>query len=394
MLPVASTIAERAQGLTLEPAEAARYSRHLLLPEVGVEGQKRLKAARIVVIGAGGLGSPVSLYLAAAGVGTLGLVDFDVVDTSNLQRQVLYSDRDAGRPKLEAAKERLSALSPRTTFNLHAERLDATNVERILAPYDIVVDGTDNFATRFLVNDACVFLGKPNVYGSIFRFDGQASLFYAPHGPCYRCLFPAPPPPGQVPSCAEGGVLGVLPAQIGALQATEALKLALGIGTPLMGRLVTYDALDLGFQELRFGKDPDCPVCGAHPSITTVQESAVSCALPQAAPAVPEILVADLARRLRQGEKLTLVDVRAAAEAAICRIPAASLLPLPELERGALGFLETLPRDTMIVLHCKSGARSARAQALLAQRGFTGAVSLAGGILAWIEAEAPHLTRY
>ncbi len=385
-LPVTRAIAGRAAGLTLSAAETARYSRHLLLPEVGADGQKRLKAARMLVIGAGGLGSPVSLYLAAAGVGTLGIVDHDTVDASNLQRQILYTERDQGRSKAEAARERLTALSSHTQIEIFTERLDASNVERLLSPYDIIIDGTDNFSTRYLVNDACVFLGKPNVYGSIFRFDGQASVFYTPHGPCYRCLFPSPPPPGQVPSCAEGGVLGVLPAQIGSIQANEAIKLALGVGESLMGRLLTLDALAMRVDEFKFRRDPACPVCGTSPTITTLVDSDVACALPAGDLIAPEAL-----RDWRvTGKDHVLIDVRSPAERDICAIEGSVLIPLPELE-GRLGSLD--PARTT-VLHCKSGARSMTALQLLRGKGFRDLRSLDGGILGWIGAVDKSLSKY
>ena len=394
-LPVARAIAARAADLTLSSAEVARFSRHLLLPEVGLDGQKKLRAARILVIGAGGLGSPISLYLAAAGVGTIGLVDHDTVDVSNLQRQILYADRDAGRPKVDAAAERLKALAPNLNLELHALRLDETNVEQILSAYDVIVDGTDNFATRYLVNDCCVMLGKPNVYGSIYRFDGQASVFYSPHGPCYRCLFPMPPPPGQVPSCAEGGVLGVLPAQIGSVQATEALKLALGIGTALIGRLQIIDALSAKSEEFKVSRDDDCPVCGTHPTILTLQESVIHCGItPTLGVAtdskVPLTTVEELADLRQRHSSHTLIDVRSAAEAAICRIDGSLLIPLADLPKA----LDGLPRHEPLIVHCKSGARSATAVGILRDHGFTNATSLDGGILRWIDRVDPTLPRY
>lgn len=368
-----------------------RYSRHLLLPEVGVEGQRRLKAARVLVIGTGGLGSPVSLYLAAAGVGTLGLVEFDTVDASNLQRQVLYTEADAGRSKLTAAVERLEALNSGIKIVAHAERLESENAKRLFEAYDIIVDGTDNFPTRYLASDACAMLGKPYVYGSIFRFDGQASVFYAPHGPCYRCLFPAPPPAGQVPSCAEGGVLGVLPAQVGSIQANETLKLILGIGTSLLGRLMTLDAMDMRVEEFRIRRDPDCAVCGERPTITTLAMSAAACVVPEARGAPSSEIDVGAYHELRsRGVAHVLVDVRSASEAEICRIDGAQLIPLNDLEKR----LAELPRDRPIIVHCKSGARSARATALLHAQGYATARSLRGGILAWIDAYAPELPKY
>src|SRR5438876_8442289 len=308
-MPCLDPIAARAERATLSQQEVARYSRHLIMPEVGLEGQKRLKAARVLLIGAGGLGSPLGLYLAAAGIGRIGLVDFDVVDFSNLQRQVLHGTPDVGRPKLQSAKERLQAINPEVHIDLHETRLTATNALAILEPYDIVVDGTDNFPTRYLVNDACVLLGKPNVYGSIFRFDGQASVFYPPHGPCYRCLYPEPPPPGEVPSCAEGGVLGILPGLIGCIQATEGVKILLGTGSPLIGRLLLYDALQMSFQEFKVRRNPKCPMCGDKPTITQLIDYEQFCgirgqeaAAPPSAAADFEITVEELKSRLDQNE--------------------------------------------------------------------------------------------
>lgn len=391
MLPVSEDIARRARNVELTPAETTRYSRHLLLPEVGVQGQKRLKASRVLLIGAGGLGSPVSLYLAAAGVGTLGLVEFDVVDTTNLQRQVLYGERHAGTPKLDAAIERLKDLNSSLHVVAHPYRLDASNIEQTIKDYDVVVDGTDNFSTRYLVNDACVLLGKPNVYGAIFRFDGQASVFYAPHGPCYRCLFPQPPPAGQMPNCAEGGVLGVLPAQIGSVQATEALKLLLGAGEPLLGRLLTLDALGLRFDEFRIKKDERCAVCGKHPTIRTVADAVVACELPATeAEEADEVTVDELDQWRKEGKDHALIDVRTEEEAAICRIDGAVLIPIATLEQS----LALVPKDRPVVVHCKSGARSARAVGQLKAHGYRNTRSLKGGILAWIKAKAPHLPAY
>lgn len=393
MLPVAQEIAARARNVELTSAETTRYSRHLLLPEVGVEGQRRLKAARVLLIGTGGLGSPVSLYLAAAGVGTIGLVEFDDVDTTNLQRQVLYGERHAGKPKLDAAIERLKDLNSALKIVPHRYRLDETNIEATIKDYDVVVDGTDNFSTRYLVNDACVLLGKPNVYGAIFRFDGQASVFYAPHSPCYRCLFPAPPPAGQVPNCAEGGVLGILPAQIGSVQATETLKLLLGVGEPLVGRLLTLDALGMRFDEFKLKKDDHCPVCGKTPTIKTVKESAFACEVPakaERAEALEEMTVDELGRWRKEGKDHVLIDVRTAEEAAICAIEGARLIPIATLEAS----LDRIPKDRPVVIHCKSGARSARAVGQLKALGYRNAKSLTGGILAWIKAKAPHLPSY
>lgn len=394
MQHVSDTIARRAEGLALTQAEVTRYSRHLLLPEVGKDGQRRLKAARVLVVGAGGLGSPVALYLTAAGVGTIGIVEFDTVDSSNLQRQVLFSESDAGQSKLDAAVKRLRELNSFVTIVPHETRLDSSNVEGLFAGYDIVVDGTDNFPTRYLANDACVFAHKPYVYGSIFRFDGQASVFYAPHGPCYRCLFPSPPPEGQVPSCAEGGVLGVLPAQIGSIQANEVLKLILGRGRSLLGRLMTLDALDMRVDEFKIGRDPTCPVCSADATIKTLATSVTSCEVTPAvstgeAP-VPEIDVAALHAMRARREPHVLLDVRSPQEVAVCRIEGSVLIPLPQLESR----LGELAKDQRVIVHCKSGARSARAVETLRRHGFSRAESLRGGILAWIDAYAPELSRY
>lgn len=391
MLPVSQNIATRADSVSLTATETTRYSRHLLLPEVGISGQRRLKAARVLVIGAGGLGSPVSLYLAAAGVGTLGIVEFDTVDTSNLQRQVLYTEADAGKSKLDAATARLSALNAAIQIVRHPVRLDPDNAAEIFSDYDIIVDGTDNFPARYLASDSSVLLGKPYVYGSIFRFDGQASVFYAPHGPCYRCLFPSPPPAGQVPSCSEGGVLGVLPAQIGSIQANETIKLILGIGTSLLGRLMTLNALDMRVEEFRIRRDPDCPACGERPSITSLSMSAQFCTpVQEVLPAAEEIDVAAYRRLRDSGAKHLLLDVRSANEAAICAIEGSRLIPVGDLE----GRVDELPRDMPIVVHCKSGARSMRAAALLATKGFVDVRSLRGGILAWIAAYAPEMPKY
>jgi adenylyltransferase/sulfurtransferase len=371
--------------VALSQQEIARYSRHLIMPEVGMEGQKRLKAASVLLIGAGGLGSPLALYLAAAGVGRIGLVDFDVVDFSNLQRQVLHGTPDVGRSKLQSAKDRLQAINPEVTVDLFETRLTSQNALRICDPYDLVIDGTDNFPTRYLVNDICVLLGKPNVYGSIFRFDGQASVFYPPHGPCYRCLYPEPPPPGEVPSCAEGGVLGILPGLIGCIQATEAVKLILGKGEPLIGRLVLYDALPMKFREFKVRRNPNCPICGDHPTITKLIDYEQFCGVrgQEAPPATAdgETTVEELKARLDRGETVFILDVRNPEEVQICRIPGTTLIPLPELPRR---FRELNPQQEMVV-HCKSGMRSAKAIAFLRQQGFTKLKNLKGGILAWAD---------
>jgi adenylyltransferase/sulfurtransferase len=385
-----------AEAVNLSQQEVARYSRHLIMPEVGMDGQKRLKAASILLIGAGGLGSPLGLYLAAAGVGRIGLVDFDVVDFSNLQRQVLHGTPDVGRPKLRSAADRLRAINPEVQLDLYETRLTSANALSIFAPYDIVIDGTDNFPTRYLVNDACVLLHKPNVYGSIFRFDGQASVFWPPHGPCYRCLYPEPPPPGEVPSCAEGGVLGILPGLVGCIQATEAVKLILGKGTPLIGRLLLYDALQMRFQEFKVRRNPKCPMCGDRPTITGLIDYEQFCGVrgqeaPAPAGVAGEITVEELKARIDRGENVYLLDVRNPEEYQICRISGSVLLPLPELPRR----LGELDRGRAMVVHCKSGMRSARAIQFLRQQGFTGKLeNLKGGILAWADRIDPTVPTY
>jgi adenylyltransferase/sulfurtransferase len=376
----------------LSHAEVLRYSRHLLLPEVGLEGQRRLKAARVLTIGAGGLGSPLSLYLAAAGVGTIGIVDFDAVDLTNLQRQVVHGTSSLGRPKLESARERLLDLNPNVNVVGHEARLSSENALDILQDYDIVVDGTDNFPTRYLVNDACVLLGKPNVYGSIFRFEGQASVFYAREGPCYRCLYSEPPPPGLVPSCAEGGVLGVLPGIIGCIQALETIKWILGAGDTLVGRLVLFDALKLRFRELKLRKDPNCPVCGEHPTIHKLIDYQAFCGI-GAEPeyAGPEISVEELRdERAARGDELVLVDVREPHEWEIAHIDGARLIPLSQLPDR----LNELDGHAEIVTHCHHGARSMKALEILRGAGFAKVRSLAGGIDAWAERVERGMARY
>jgi adenylyltransferase/sulfurtransferase len=385
----------RAAASPLSPQETARYSRHLIMPEVGVEGQKRLKAASVLLIGAGGLGSPLALYLAAAGVGRLGLVDFDVVDFSNLQRQVLHGTPDVGRSKLASAKDRILAVNPEVRVDLYETRLTSANALKLFGPYDLIIDGTDNFPTRYLVNDACVLLGKPNVYGSIFRFDGQASVFYPGRGPCYRCLYPEPPPPGEVPSCAEGGVLGVLPGLIGCIQATEAVKLILGRGEPLVGRLLLYDALQMTFREFKVRRNPKCPVCGEAPTIKQLIDYEQFCGVrgqesPAAVAAGPEITAEELKRRIDQGQNLFILDVRNPEEFQICRIPGSTLLPLPQLPQR---FRE-LDSERELVVHCKSGMRSLKAIQFLRQQGFTKLVNLRGGILAWADKVDPGMPKY
>ncbi len=389
------TFASLVEGRELPPLEAEeirRYSRHLILPEVGAEGQRRLKASKVLMIGTGGLGSPIGLYLAAAGVGTIGLVDFDVVDSTNLQRQVLFSQNDVGRPKVEAAVERLRGINPHLNIVPHEERLDSGNALALFRDYDLVVDGTDNFPTRYLVNDACVLLGKPNVYGSIFRFEGQVSVFWGAQGPCYRCLFPEPPPPGLVPSCAEGGVLGVLPGIIGALQANEVIKLLAGIGEPLVGRLVLFDALRLRFRELKLRKDPACPICSEHPTQTELIDYQQFCGIePEGAYDDSfDIAVSDLRAWVDQGREIVILDVRTPQEFEIARLPGSILIPLQELPDR----LAELDPAATIVAHCHHGMRSARAVNLLREVGFARTKNLAGGIDAWSLSVDPSVPRY
>jgi molybdopterin/thiamine biosynthesis adenylyltransferase/rhodanese-related sulfurtransferase len=378
----------------LRPDQYERYRRHLSLPQFGLEGQQKLLAGRVLLIGAGGLGSPLALYLGAAGVGTVGLVDDDVVDASNLQRQVLYNTRDVGRPKVEVARERLEALNPDLTVRIHPTRLDSSNALEIFADYDVVVDGTDNFPTRYLANDACVLLGKPNVHGAIFRFEGQATVFDAVRGPCYRCLYPEPPPPGAVPSCAEGGVLGVLPGIVALIQATETVKLLAGIGELLIGRLLQYDALEMRFHEFRLRKDPECPVCGPHPTVTELIDYQGFCGLPAASEsaAAPEVSAAEVDQRRRAGAEFLLLDVREPEEFARASIAGARLVPLSELERRLPELADWKERP--IVVHCHSGVRSARAARLLRERGFTDVSNLTGGIEAWSLTVDPDVPRY
>jgi adenylyltransferase/sulfurtransferase len=380
--------------MTLGRDELVRYSRHIMLPEVGTEGQERLKAARVLLVGAGGLGSPAALYLAAAGIGTLGVVDFDTIDLTNLQRQVLYGTDDVGRPKLETAQRRLRQVNPHVTIEPHETRLSAANALELVRAHDLVVDGTDNFTTRYLVNDACVLTGKPNVYGSIFRFDGQASVFATADGPCYRCLFPEPPPPELVPSCAEGGVLGVLPGLVGMIQATEAVKLILGIGKPLIGRLLLVDALTMEFRSVALRRDPRCPACGTR-EIREVVEISAACAVPAAAQTAPdeepiEITPAEVRARLQNGGGLCLVDVREPFEWEIARLPDATLIPLGTLAEQ----IGSLDRERDTVVYCKSGRRSAVAVQELREAGFRRVWSLAGGIIRWRKEVDPSLAAY
>jgi adenylyltransferase/sulfurtransferase len=387
-------LVEPAADLSVD--EVKRYSRHLIIPEVGMAGQKRLKNARVLCVGAGGLGSPALLYLAAAGVGTLGVVDFDVVDESNLQRQIIHGQSDIGRPKAQSARDSINEINPYVTVVLHEEALDNDNALQIFAQYDLIVDGTDNFATRYLVNDACVLLGKPYVWGSIYRFDGQASVFWAEHGPCYRCLYPEPPPPGMVPSCAEGGVLGVLCASIGSIQVNEAIKVITGIGEPLAGRLMIYDALEMSYRTVRVRKDPECPICGKNPTITGLIDYDAFCgtvsADAQEAAAGSTISAADLKEMLDSGDNIFLVDVREPNEYEIVSIPGATLIPKDQFLTGAA--LERLPQDKRIVLHCKSGARSAECLAVVKNAGFADAVHVGGGVLAWVSQVDPSLPTY
>ncbi|MHB2022794.1 MAG: adenylyltransferase/sulfurtransferase MoeZ [Mycobacteriales bacterium] len=378
----------------LTPEEVRRYSRHLIIPDVGMSGQKRLKNAKVLAVGAGGLGSPTLMYLAAAGVGTLGIVDFDVVDESNLQRQVIHGRSDIGRSKAESARDSIREINPLVQVLVHEERLDSTNVRRIFQDYDLIVDGTDNFATRYLVNDACVLLGKPYVWGSIYRFDGQASVFWAEHGPCYRCLYPEPPPPGMVPSCAEGGVLGVLCASIGSIQTTEAIKLLTGIGESLVGRLMIYDALEMTYRSVRVRKDPECPLCGKNPTITDLIDYDEFCGAVSAeavdAVAGSTITATELKEMFDRGEDFLLVDVREPAEYEIVRIPGAVLIPKGELPAR----LAELPQDRPVILHCKTGGRSAEALAMLKAAGFSSAKHVQGGVTAWAQQVDQTLPTY
>jgi sulfur-carrier protein adenylyltransferase/sulfurtransferase len=379
---------------TLSNEEIARYSRHLILPEVGMDGQLKLKQAKVALIGAGGLGAPLGLYLAAAGIGRIGLVDFDVVDASNLQRQVIHGTKDIGRKKLDSAADRMRDINPYLTIDKYETGLTSENALDILAPYDIVIDGTDNFPTRYLVNDACVLLKKPNVYGSIFRFEGQATVFAYEDGPCYRCLYPEPPPPGLVPSCAEGGVLGILPGIIGLIQATEAVKIVLGIGRTLKNRLLLYDALDMTFRELKLRRDPECPVCGAHPTVTKLIDYQEFCGMkPPVSEPVPTsgvIDVTEVKAKLDRGDQFALIDVREPHEYQIARIPGAQLIPLGDLPKR----LNELDPSLEIVAHCKMGGRSQKAVDFLKSQGFQNVRNMTGGILAWSDKVDPSVPKY
>jgi adenylyltransferase/sulfurtransferase len=390
IVPAIAGGAALAEAAELTRAELRRYDRHLILPEVGPEGQKKLKNSSVLCVGAGGLGSPLALYLAAAGVGRIGLVDFDVVDESNLQRQIIHDTPSVGTSKLDSARKRLLALNPHVSIETHELRLSSANALDLFARYDLVADGTDNFPTRYLVNDACVLTGRPNVYGSIFRFEGQLSVFAAKDGPCYRCLYPEPPPPGLVPSCAEGGVLGVLPGVIGTMQAIEALKLLLGIGRPLIGRLMLYDALEQSWRTLKVKRDPACPVCGDKPTIKTLIDYEAFCGLKEKpVSAIPEITVEELKAKLDKKEKFTLLDVREPHEYEIAKIPGSKLIPLGELDRRA----GELDKASKLIVHCKMGGRSARAVAFLRAQGFD-AVNVAGGIHDWSERIDPSVPLY
>jgi adenylyltransferase/sulfurtransferase len=390
------TITEPTALPELTTDDLSRYSRHLILPEVGMEGQQKLKAARVLCVGTGGLGSPLALYLTAAGIGTLGLVDFDVVDSSNLQRQIIHSTKDIGRKKLDSAEEKLKALNPSINIVKHDTMLSSANALDIIKDYDIVADGTDNFPTRYLVNDACVILGKPNAYGSIFRFEGQASVFATETGPCYRCLYPEPPPPGLVPSCAEGGVLGILPGLVGVIQATEVIKLILGKGEPLIGRLLLVDALNMRFRELKLRKNPECPVCGENPTVTQLIDYQHFCGIVPETPqeknvknGIPQITVKELKARRDTGEDFFLLDVREPYEYQIAQI-GGTLIPQNDVPNR----LAEIPRDREIIVQCRSGARSQRIAELLQQAGYTSVANLAGGILAWSDEIDPSVQKY
>lgn len=385
---------EAARTVELDRDEILRYSRHLIMPEVALEGQKKLKAAKVLCIGAGGLGSPLVMYLAAAGVGRLGLVDFDVVDFTNLQRQIIHSTANVGRSKLDSAKERIAEINPYVEVQTHEVALASENALELFAPYDIIVDGTDNFPTRYLVNDACVLSGKPNVYGSIFRFEGQATVFYAKEGPCYRCLYPEPPPPGLVPSCAEGGVLGVLPGVIGVIQAIETVKLILGKGESLIGRLMLFDALKMKFRELKLRKNPDCPVCGENRSVTELIDYNEFCGVtPHAEISLGsefEITPLEVKAKMDRGDEFTLIDVREPEEYAIARIPGSKLIPRATLPER----LHELSTADEIVVHCKSGVRSGLAVDFLKQAGYRRVKNLTGGILRWSDEVDPTVPKY
>ena len=383
-----------APPVSLSNEEVLRYSRHLILPEVGMEGQLKLKASKVLLVGTGGLGAPLALYLTAAGIGRIGLVDFDVVDHTNLQRQVIHGTKDVGKPKIDSAIESMADINPNVVVDRHEVALTSENAFDIIKDYDIVVDGTDNFPTRYLVNDTCVLLGKPNVYGSIFRFEGQSTIFATEGGPCYRCLYPEPPPPGLVPSCAEGGVLGILPGIIGLIQATETVKLILGIGTSLIGRLMLYDALNMKFRELKLRRNPECPICGDNRTITELIDYQQFCGVPQheeaPVPVTGDIIPIEVKKRLDAGEKFQFVDVREPNEFQICKIPGTTLIPLGDLPKR----LTELDAKAEVILHCKSGMRSGKAVELLRQNGFINARNMVGGILAWSDTVDPSVPKY
>ena len=387
-------LVEPAESLSVD--EVRRYSRHLIIPDVAMAGQKRLKNAKVLCVGAGGLGSPALMYLAAAGVGTLGIVEFDVVDESNLQRQIIHGQSDVGRSKAESARDSVREINPFVTVNLYEERLDSSNVMELFAQYDLIIDGTDNFATRYLVNDACVLLHKPYVWGSIYRFDGQAAVFWADEGPCYRCLYPEPPPPGMVPSCAEGGVLGVLCASIGSIQVNEAIKLITGIGEPLVGSLMVFDALEMEYRKITVRKDPNCAVCGDHPTVTELIDYEEFCGVvseeAQQAAVGSTITASELKDLIDADKPIFLVDVREPAEWEIVRIPGATLVPKDEILRG--DALAMLPQDKQIVMYCKTGVRSAETLAAVKSAGFRDAVHVQGGVIAWVNQIDPSLPSY
>jgi sulfur-carrier protein adenylyltransferase/sulfurtransferase len=385
--------------MNLNQEQIKRYTRHILLPEIGVEGQKKLLAAKVLVVGAGGLGCPISLYLAAAGVGTIGLVDFDTVDASNLQRQILFTTEDVGKPKVEVAAKRLRALNPDVTVNTYAVALKSDNIMDILKNYDMIIDGTDNFPTRYLTNDAAALQGKPNIYGSIFRFDGQLTVFKTPEGPCYRCLYPEPPPPGEVPSCAEGGVMGAMVGTIGAMQATEAIKLITGVGTPAIGKLVIYNSLDMQFRNLKLRKDPNCPLCGEHPTVKELIDYEMFCGMKveetqtkETAVKKDEIDALGLKVKMDEKQDFVLVDVREQNEYDMARIPGSILVPLSQLPNRFHELDKYKGKE--IVVHCKMGGRSAKAIAFLKQQGFDNLVNMAGGITGWSDQVDPSVPKY
>ena len=385
--------------MNLTQEQIKRYTRHILLPEIGVEGQKKLLAAKVLVVGAGGLGCPISLYLAAAGVGTIGLVDFDTVDASNLQRQILFTTEDVGKPKVEVAAKRLRALNPDVTVNTYAVALKSDNIMDILKNYDMIIDGTDNFPTRYLTNDAAALQGKPNIYGSIFRFDGQLTVFKTPEGPCYRCLYPEPPPPGEVPSCAEGGVMGAMVGTIGAMQATEAIKLITGVGTPAIGKLVIYNSLDMQFRNLKLRKDPNCPLCGEHPTVKELIDYEMFCGMKveetqtkETAVKKDEIDALGLKVKMDEKQDFVLVDVREQNEYDMARIPGSILVPLSQLPNRFHELDKYKGKE--IVVHCKMGGRSAKAIAFLKQQGFDNLVNMAGGITGWSDQVDPSVPKY